>query len=494
MTPTRYATHTLSAVAAAVFLTACGGGGEAGPGPKIDLSGARGSLVSTPVTLRSFPTGDSFQAAINNPGLFQVAGNAKCGINFNYFKYGTVGGANEPTFASGGIMVPTGTDPACQGPRPVLLYAHGTNTNQQLNMAAPSASNTEAVLVAAMYAAQGYIVVAPNYVGYELPTSGSTTNTLPYTPYLNADQSAKDMMDALAAAKKSFADIGANASSKLFVSGYSQGGHVSMATQKALQDAGTPVTAAAHLSGPYNMLKFGDAIFGGNVNAGGTLFAPLMTTSYQKAYGNIYTNTTDVYESGFANAETLLPEAPVAGVLPNTVKLRDQTKLFQVKTGLDTNPQFAPLLGTPNLIKPAYRDAYLVDAATKPTTPDNGFRKALQANTLINNNWVPNKPMLLCGGNGDPTVFYAPNTTLAKAYFDSKVPAQLTTVLDVDSAPGTNDPFATAKGGFALAKNAVITAATQQNINPTVAVAQKYHGELVPPFCNAAARGYFSQF
>ena len=25
-------------------------------------------------------------------------------------------------------------------------------------------------------------------------------------------------------------------------------------------------------------------------------------------------------------------------------------------------------------------------------------------------------------------------------------------------------------------------------------VAQAYHGSLVPPFCNAAARGYFAQF
>jgi hypothetical protein len=337
-------------------------------------------------------------------------------------------------------------------------------------------------------------------VGYDLPTSGSTTNTLPYTPYLNADQSAKDMMDALAAAKKGFADIGANASSKLFVSGYSQGGHVSMATQKALQDAGTPVTAAAHLSGPYNMLTFGDAIFGGNVNAGGTLFAPLMTTSYQKAYGNIYTSTTDVYESDFANAETLLPGTPVlvngVSTLPNTNKLL-QTKLFQVKTGLDTNPLYAPLLGTPNLIKPSYRDAYLLDAATKPTAPANGFRKALQANTLINNNWVPNKPMLLCGGNADPTVFYAANTTPAKAYFDSKItnPLLAPTVLDVDSAAtGPTDSFAQAKGGFALAKQATIAAATAKGENTALAVAQKYHGELVPPFCNAAARGYFSQF
>jgi hypothetical protein len=59
-------------------------------------------------------------------------------------------------------------------------------------------------------------------------------------------------------------------------------------------------------------------------------------------------------------------------------------------------------------------------------------------------------------------------------------------VLDVDSAPtGMDDPFLLAKGGFAQAKAAAGDAA---------AVLQAYHGTLVPPFCNAAARGYFAQF
>ena len=54
--------------------------------------------------------------------------------------------------------------------------------------------NTEGALIAAMFAAQGYIVVAPNYAGYD-------TSTLAYHPYLNADQQSKDMMDALTAAR-----------------------------------------------------------------------------------------------------------------------------------------------------------------------------------------------------------------------------------------------------------------------------------------------------
>lgn len=98
--------------------------------------------------------------------------------------------------------------------------------------------------------------------------------------------------------------------------------------------------------------------------------------------------------------------------------------------------------------------------------------------------------MLLCGGNADPTVFYALNTQGAQAYFASKgVPAQAVAVLDVDSAPtGATDPFAAAKLGFAQAKASTAAA------GGATAVAQAYHGSLVPPFCNAAARGYFAQF
>ena len=120
----------------------------------------------------------------------------------------------------------TGTDAACAGPRPVLLYSHGTSVEKSYNIASPSTS--EAGLVAAFYAAQGWIVVTSNYVGYD--ASRST-----YHPYLVAEQQSNDMIDALRAARKAFTGIGANDSGKLFLSGYSQGGHVSMATHKAMQ-------------------------------------------------------------------------------------------------------------------------------------------------------------------------------------------------------------------------------------------------------------------
>ncbi len=66
--------------------------------------------------------------------------------------------------------------------------------------------------------------------------------------------------------------------------------------------------------------------------------------------------------------------------------------------------------------------------------------------------------------------------------------AGLLTVLDVDSASaGAADPFAAVKAGFAQAKAG---AAAQGGAN---AVVQAYHGSLVPPFCNVAARAFFQQ-
>lgn len=37
--------------------------------------------------------------------------------------------------ATGALMVPTGSDPECQGPRLIVVYAHGTAVDQTYNIA-----------------------------------------------------------------------------------------------------------------------------------------------------------------------------------------------------------------------------------------------------------------------------------------------------------------------------------------------------------------------
>jgi alpha-beta hydrolase superfamily lysophospholipase len=172
-----------------------------------------------------------------------------------------------------------------------------------------------------MFAAQGYIVVAPNYAGYD-------KSTLPYHPYLNGDQQGKDMVDALTAARKTFSNIDANDAGSLFITGYSQGGYVAMAAHREMQATGKAVTASAPLSAPSAISLLTDYTFQGWPALGSTLFVPLLSTSWQQQFGNVYNSTGDIYESQYAaGIDTLLPsltpdtlfsqwQAAAAGAVP----------------------------------------------------------------------------------------------------------------------------------------------------------------------------------
>lgn len=493
---------------ATLLVAACGGSDDP----------ARGELIqSPPPRITSLTAADftaSLQASTSGQGLQQLAGNPVCGVDVQYIKYGTVGGANEATNATGALMVPTGSDARCSGARPIVLYAHGTNISKRYNLADFSDNTnpaySEALVLAALYVAQGYIVVAPNYAGYD-------SSPLSYHPYLNADQQSKEMMDALSAAKKALPTLQSptSASAKLFITGYSQGGHVAMATHRAMQAAGIPVTASAPMSGPYALAAQSDATFYGNVNAGSTIFSPLIFTSFQKAYGNLYSAPSDIYESAYATGiESLMPgiydfsSIVSAGKLPQLALFSNTPPApafaaITPPTGTGaTDALFAAGFGPNNLIKNSARMSYLADAASSPdgvvpsftngapaANPQNPLRIAAKKNDL--RGWTPAAPVLLCAGSGDPTVFYALNTGVMGALW-AGLPVGRVTVLNVDSAvTGPADPFAAAKVGFANAKTATATAA---GANAAAAVTAVYHGGLVPPYCNAAARGFFSQF
>jgi predicted esterase len=518
----RYLNASWAALGAALLVAACGGGDSGGPLGTQNAAPSRGALMQSPPPRITSMTAGDFNALLNassdGKSLITLAGTPTCGVDVQYIQYGTVGGAGETTTASGALMVPTGTAANCTGARPIVLYAHGTTVSKNYNLAdfadKTNPAYGEAALLAALYAAQGYIVVAPNYAGYD-------SSTLAYHPYLNADQQSKDMMDALTAAKAALPTLmsGAKASSKLFLTGYSQGGHVAMATHRALQTAGIPVTASAPMSGPYALAAQSDATFYGNVNAGGTVFSPMIFTSFQKAYGNLYSTPADIYDAKYATGiETLIPgklgfsELFTTGKLPQALfSLTPPAPAFAAitpPTGTGaTDALFAAGFGTSFLINNSARAAYLMDAMARPdgavpkftngmpvatsgaSASTNPLRVAAAKNDL--RGFMPVAPVLLCAGNGDPTVFYSVNTQLMAALWAPQVAGGLVTVLDVDSAagtPGPTNPFFAVKAGFAQQKAAVAAA------GGPVAVVSNYHGGLVPPFCNVAARGFFSNF
>ena len=519
---------------AAVLLVACGSSNsQSSQTATISTSTAPGTLaVNPPLRIVSLnaATLQSQIAATGTAGeqLLQLTGNPACGVDFYYLKFWTVGGAGETTESSGALMVPTGAAPACSGLRPIVEYAHGTQTNKAFNIAdITNPANTEGALIAAMFAAQGYIVVAPNYAGYDISTLG-------YHPYIDAVQQSGEMMDILTAARTALPNLmsASSGNAQLFVTGYDEGGYVAMATLRALQAAGgDKVTAAAPMSGPYATEVFGDFIFFGGVNLGSSVFIPLLANSYQHVYGNINDAANPIFSTFYPNAETLLPsDTPIdtifaEGLLPETalfdkatpvvpgnpfltevlgvpptsaLPLSAQTQLFQLG------------FGNPYLINNNYRVSYfLVGGGLRTDFYVNDMRTCQDSlcNRLGGRAWVPTVPTLLCGGGQDPTVLFGANTDAMLAFWyglpPGTVPPGAVTGLDVNATPAPEipffPPFAALQTGFQTNQAelfAYYQTAAGGGLSPAAAqqkVTQGYH-MAVAPFCTAAARAFFSQF
>lgn len=475
------------------------------------VAAVRGTLIGSPASTGSYSTSDLLSLLTGDPlgqELLHLTFTPTCTVTVYHFEYHTVGGTDEATTASAALMVPSGNSATCQGEHPEVMYAHGTNTSRTFNMADLSRAS-EAVLMAAVFAADGYIVIAPNYAGYD-------TSSLAYHPYLNADQQSKDMIDALTAARSAYSRLDTTSNGKLYITGYSQGGYVAMATHKAMQASGSAVTASAPMSGPFALAAFGDAIFLGQVNSSAAVNFNLAVTSYQHSYGNVYSEPTDVYEARYAaTADELLPSTtPIATIYANGEF--PQSALFN---STPPDPHYASItpatmpaalakvfaqgFGTDNLVTNAYRLKYLQDQAAHPdggfptttsgapaSAPDLGLRQDLKTNDL--RDWAPTEPVLLCAGNMDPTVFYL-NTQLMQGYWSAQAPSAPASVLDVDSGVVDNDPYADEKKAFAAVKAAVATAAVVGGASDggAGAVLQDYHTKLVPPFCLFAVKSFF---
>jgi len=516
----------LFALLCTLVTAACGGSGgdddmqpqpQQQPGPGTVAPPARGTLIQSPPTrTASLSPSNLLTAMASVPEaqqLLEFISPPKCGIDIHQLQYNTVDPTGAATTASGALMIPTGTDPACQGPRPIVLYAHGTQVLRSLNQAnITQEDNLEALLAAVAFTAQGYVLVAPNYAGFD-------TSTLTYHPYLNADQQSKDVVDAVTAARSalptSFAPTVTD-SGKLFVTGYSQGGHVAMATHRLLQQTGATVTASAPMSGPYALAAFADAIFFGQVSRTTPLFLTYTVVGYQRAYGGIYSTPTDMFEARYATGiETLLPSAVprtqlfAVGRLPrdqlfsSTPPAPAYAPFTPATTPANLAPVFAAGFGPDHLVTNAFRLAYLQDAQLNPdggfptvtdgrpaANPANRLRQVAKLNDL--RNWTPISPVFMCAGNEDPTVSYM-NTHLMRDYWAANGATTQVRVLDLDSAISIGDPYAARKLGFQAAKAAVAAAAVRGGApdNGRAAVIEAYHSTLVPPLCISAVKSFF---
>ena len=545
--PTFSLTKIFISVWLASTLAACGSDNDSATTPPAKTGVASlptGNLIKDPLTTKNL-TASALTQLFNttDPDFSKVAATPKCGVRVEYMQYDTVDVKGNKTDATGAVFIPTGTDASCSGNRPIVLNAHGTATTKAYNFAEVGNANNEAgpaaTLLAALFAGQGYVVISPNYAGYD-------KSSLAYHPYLNAQQQSHEMADALKAGREVVRRTGSATNvadnGKLFITGYSQGGYVTMATTRYLETLKEPVTAALPISGPYAMEAFGDVVFGGKVMLGATFFAPLMARNYQEQYGNIYAKPSDMFAP--ANADeipSLLPSASMTDMqLILSGKLPASAMFQKAPTGNSTldaispsDPAFSFGFDTTHyLVKNDYRLEYLADAQKNvdwavpylqgytnyspvpATLPEHPLRKALKANDL--RGYLPTMPVIMCGGNQDPMVFFDVNSSLMKTLWDTdtnKTSATKLGIIDIDvtnRATRQKPVYQTLgfdtvnnnsiqsqsekmQAGFASKVQNIAAIAAANGGNPSQAVAMQYHG-LVTPYCMGVAQTLFSQF
>jgi pimeloyl-ACP methyl ester carboxylesterase len=225
------------------FFSACGGGGDDNDNSSnepVDPVDERGTLISA-AKLKSFENEDLL---FSDSDLNDINQQAYLQYDVDLYKlvYTTLDADEEIVNASGLVVLPKKDS---QVGSPLLSYQHGSifyNAEAPSNDLSPQAPP---VLLASL----GFVTIAADYVGY------GESHGHPH-PYLLQVPSAAVSVDLLIAAKKWLAQQNTPLNSQLFLTGYSQGGYVTMAMHKALETLNNPtmkVTAAVPAAGPYHI-------------------------------------------------------------------------------------------------------------------------------------------------------------------------------------------------------------------------------------------------
>ena len=294
--------------------------------------------------------------------LFLFAGypiTPQYGVSVFKLDYETIDPRGGRALASGVLALPQGVASAL----PLASYQHGTlaRTNE-----APSANLTGETLVGVAMASGGYATVVPDYLGLG--------DSPPLHPYIHARSEASACVDMLRAARAYCASNGVALNGKLFLAGYSQGGHATMALHREIETYHTnefAITASAPMAGPYDL-------------SGTTLDDFLSDRPKPDPY--YYAYLVAAYEEVYHLAPTLedLLAPPYNLTLPPL--LHGNAAGSDINAAMPSDPR--------QMLKPEYLNALA-------SRPDHPFRVALRDNDLYA--WIPRAPMRLfhCGGDQD---------------------------------------------------------------------------------------------
>ncbi|MCK8492804.1 lipase family protein [Spirosoma sp. RP8] len=138
-------------------------------------------------------------------------------------EYTTTNTDGKSIAASGLLLIPK-----VNTALPLLSMQHGTITSDN---DAPSnyQSSSEAYSLGSVFASLGYIIAAPDYIGY------GASKDLPHT-YEHRNGLATASLDMLRATRDFLSDKNVNWNKRLYVAGYSEGGYATLALQKKIEE------------------------------------------------------------------------------------------------------------------------------------------------------------------------------------------------------------------------------------------------------------------
>ncbi len=341
-------------------------------------------VLSVPSAVRGRVLSGSYQSTLNTNYLALVFGFGGVSIqplyNVRLYKlvYETVTPLGAPTTASGALCVPENAGPLL----PLVSYQHGTIT--ETNKAPSSLQFTDLgteVAVAVAFATSGYCAVAADYLGL-----GDSPGL---HPYHHARSEATACVDMLRATRMFAATNSISITNRVFLCGYSQGGHATMALLRELEMFHTnefTVGACAPMAGAYDLSGVTTEDFLSDRPKPNPYYFLYLLAAYQNVYGL----APDLASLLAAPYNTRLPPL-MAGNSSGSV----------INAALPTNPIA--------ILKPEY----LAEFRSNPRQP---LRLALQDNDVYR--WSPKAPLIFYHCDGDTDVVVA-NTQVAVAYLNS---------------------------------------------------------------------------
>jgi hypothetical protein len=339
------------------------------------LAGCTNTLGSKPTNSKQVIGGELlFEVSSQKVGKmiesFGVGNTMKVyGLKVYKIPYITKDSQNNNIHVSGLLSVPIGKKETIG----LVSFSHGTIT---LNDSAPTvkAQKTKQPSTVSLFfsaTGTGFATLEADYIGYG-------TSSKNHHPYMIKNTLANTSVDFIKAVKIFAKKNDIKLNKHLYVTGYSEGGYVSMAMLKKLESQHIHVDAAAPMAGAYDLNYMARAVLGWeneSLKSYAMTYTLLTLNAYAKKYGKEIKGI--IKEPYASQMDTLLDGKHTFGQIDSALPLDE--------------------VGKNGLLTQAFLTQY-------KTNPNHWFRKALKENSIFN--WKPKTKLRLIHCQGDDQVPY----------------------------------------------------------------------------------------